>query len=359
MAYAALNSLMHTIHSLADSSRQGLQSAYDHAMSLQCTLLRCSEGVTPTFDDRATEEARKLEDAIEFPLSTHFSFINLDHQLRQDVDCFVKTTKEIEEDIEGLWEEEVAKMIEEFVEELFLQRTAELTSEEEEEVSDMVGLCDQFLMIRDKLVVNERQHRVNIHEIIIWISGMAGIGKTALAKKIFRDIKTKFHRRAFVKVGHEFRLREVLQAIIAQFSPSNEELTSMEGDEDLYERFRRILKVTKSLIVLDDVWEDSFVLALIGKPVVLEDSGSRILVTSRIDGHHSYFCDLKMRFMNEEESWELLRRKVFGEEEECPPQLVKAGKKIAKNCDGLPLLIIAVAAQLLSKVQKNPECWKE
>lgn len=53
-----------------------------------------------------------------------------------------------------------------------------------------------------------------------------------------------------------------------------------------------------------------------------------VIVTSRIISDYPYFYNLNMRFMNEEESWELQKRK-----------LVKAGKKIAEKCEGLPLLI--------------------
>ncbi|GFQ06975.1 putative late blight resistance protein homolog r1a-4 [Phtheirospermum japonicum] len=61
-----------------------------------------------------------------------------------------------------------------------------------------------------------------------------------------------------------------------------------------------------------------------------------------------------MRFLDKDESWDLLRYKVFGDQDyySLPPQLEKAGKKIAENCEGLPLTIVTVA-NLLSEAEKN------
>ncbi|KAL0335792.1 UNVERIFIED_CONTAM: putative late blight resistance proteinR1C-3 [Sesamum radiatum] len=42
----------------------------------------------------------------------------------------------------------------------------------------------------------------------------------------------------------------------------------------------------------------------------------------------------------------------------CPPQLEKAGRKIAEKCQGLPLTIIAIANHL-SQAEKNLEYWQK
>ncbi|KAH6771641.1 hypothetical protein C2S51_010045 [Perilla frutescens var. frutescens] len=360
MAYAAVISLLGAIHgllhsrciSLGSSTRECLQSVYDHARSLATTLERCSEGVGALEEEVIIEEARRLEDSIEFPLSTHVLVLQSQigeptFSLNLDADSFAQTVRKIKENIEELWEQKVSETIEEHVKELFMPKAEEEVSSATDECH-MVGLFDQFHWIRDKLIASET---VSEDEIVIWISGMAGIGKTRLAKKLLQDpsVKAHFQCVAFVRVGPVFRQEEVLDAITAQLNLQDEKMI-MEGSFE--HRFGRIMRLRRSLIVLDDVWNDMDFLddgMLLGKE-------TKILVTSREDMHYYDIFNLKMRFMDEEESWELLRRNVFGEEE-CPPQLVKHGKKIAKHCEGLPLLINAVAPILLSEAHKNPECW--
>ncbi|KAH6767787.1 hypothetical protein C2S52_018770 [Perilla frutescens var. hirtella] len=355
MAYASVKSLGHTIRGLLSSSRisassdlETLQSALDHATSLELAL-EWSSGFVSEMDERIIiEESRKLEDAIEFPISTHFL------ELKREVELFAKTAKKMEANIEELWEQKVAKMIEESIMKLCLPKTEKKSSpqeEEEEDGSSMIGLSDQFLEIRDQLTATERlRDPASIYnEITIWISGMAGIGKTTLAKKLFHDpsVKVSFECRAFVRMGRDYVVFDSEKRI-------------MEGNEDLDEGFWRLFTDRKFLIVFDDVRDDHLSLHQIDG-IREGNKLSWILVTSRMDPSHPrlQFSCLKMRFLNEEESWELLRREVFGEDEEdCPSLLVKPGKKIAEKCEGLPLLINAVAPILVSKAQKNVEVWK-
>ncbi|KAH6788347.1 hypothetical protein C2S51_003353 [Perilla frutescens var. frutescens] len=338
MAYAAVISLLGAIDGLFDSrcislgtsTRECLQSVHDHATSLATTLERCSEGVGALEEEVIIEEARRFEDSIEFPLSTHILLLQSQigeptFSLNLNADSFARTARKMKENIQELWEQKVSETIEEYVKELFVPKTEEVSSATDE--CDMVGLFDQFLWIRDKLVASEKGP---LDQSVIRISGMAGIGKTRLARKLLQDpsVKAHFECLVFVRVGPVFRREEVLDAITAQLNLHDHEMI-MEGS--FTQRFYRILTLRKSLIVLDDVWDDMDLLIRFS----LHVTESHILVMK---------------------SWELLRRNVFGEEE-CPPQLLKPGKKIAKDCEGLPLLINAVAPILLSEAQRNPECW--
>ncbi|XP_057787945.1 putative late blight resistance protein homolog R1A-10 [Salvia miltiorrhiza] len=377
MAYAAVNSLLYTIDHLLNSNRisfvastsETLDFALDRVKSLQGSLrqfddLRNNTGGVMASEARIRDEARRLEDAIESHVSAQFLSQSQNHDRcpptlsltlqdsRQAIDCFAKTAD---------------KMENEYIEELHKP----LTEEEEEDAAgvaslgndsggnecEMVGLSDFFLKIRNLLIAN-----ANLRRTAICIGGMAGVGKTMLALKLFHDplIKANFECRAFVRVGRKYRLEEILRAIIAQVDLVRDEMIT-EAAEDLYEYSKRILSGRKYYIVLDDTWDLGFYLDL-KSALPNEDNGSRILLTSRktrtIEPDVTNAYSFTMPFLDEEESWDLLKKKVFGEEE-FPRRLMKAGKKIAKNCEGLPLLILVVAARLLSEDKNDMEYWNE
>ncbi|KAK4394802.1 putative late blight resistance proteinR1A-10 [Sesamum angolense] len=63
-----------------------------------------------------------------------------------------------------------------------------------------------------------------------------------------------------------------------------------------------------------------------------------------------------MDFLDNEKSWDLLCKKVFGRRG-CPyPELKECGKDIAKGCKGLPLTIVVISG-LLAKSNMTREYW--
>jgi len=64
-----------------------------------------------------------------------------------------------------------------------------------------------------------------------------------------------------------------------------------------------------------------------------------------------------LQFLNEKESWELFRRKVF-RAEDYPSDLEALGKQMAQSCRGLPLSIIVLAGLLANKEKSRRE-WSK
>nr|KAJ0193048.1 hypothetical protein LSAT_V11C800437750 [Lactuca sativa] len=64
--------------------------------------------------------------------------------------------------------------------------------------------------------------------------------------------------------------------------------------------------------------------------------------------HHS-------QHLTEEESWKLLCEKVF-QGDDCPKWMIEPGKKIAKNCHGLPLSVVVMAG-VLAKEPRSKGLW--
>ncbi|XP_047956954.1 probable disease resistance RPP8-like protein 4 isoform X2 [Salvia hispanica] len=221
--------------------------------------------------------------------------------------------------------------------------------------SKMVGLSDQFEQVRDDLFNDEGE--------LLLVTGMAGVGKTTLVKKVFDDpsIQRHFEHRAWVKVGRKCELNETLRCILAQVDPNTHHQMLTQGDDDddkLIGLLGERLKEKKCLIVLDDVWD---IFLPIQVRAYLPKESVRLLLTSRIRSVKPSLTQV-VRMLNKEESKKLLGEKVFGEkifgEKGFPPNLEELGEKIAKKCEGLPLLIVTVA-ELLSKEEKTQEYWAE
>ncbi|CAI9112754.1 OLC1v1013244C1 [Oldenlandia corymbosa var. corymbosa] len=217
----------------------------------------------------------------------------------------------------------------------------------------MVGLHDK----EKKKILNQLIRGTSEMRDIVTIVGMPGIGKTTLALNVFRSpaVMHHFSIRAWCVVSQTYNKRGLLLSILSQI------LSVMEGihsipDIDLQEMLCRKLKTGKYLIVLDDMWSTKPWEDLeISFP--RDSKGSRILITSRLQDVVSNFnVPHSLGLLTDEESWKLLKSKIFSNEE-CPKELLDIGVEIAKNCKGLPLSIAAIAGLLRASV--NQASWKQ
>ncbi|PIN22659.1 Apoptotic ATPase [Handroanthus impetiginosus] len=383
MAYfAAVISLKKTIQRLLNSaqlsilptSQEILEFALNEVRSFQEVLQNNEEVITKNCDNervtslkgQITEAAYKLEDALESHALDQYEspaneiFLDFE-EVKEEINYFAETMKKIEK----MMMEELSKPLPE--------------EEEEEDVvqlkidggknSKMVGLSNEFDRLRNSL----SKWGAN-GNYFLSIFGMAGIGKTTFALKLFEDplISSHFDTHVFVTIGPKYQSKrvKVMRSILNQINHDIDEIHVGE-DENLADYIFRSLKGRRCLIVFDDVWNEPDLSDLLNL-LPRDSKRCQVWVTSRLRNASHWFHGRRgikcanfgmgqlydMHFLNKEESWDLLCEKVFGEGYLCPFQLEKFGKKIAEHCEGLPLTIITVA-NILSKKEKTLEYWEK
>ncbi|CAI9118924.1 OLC1v1020551C1 [Oldenlandia corymbosa var. corymbosa] len=197
---------------------------------------------------------------------------------------------------------------------------------------------------------------------IVSIVGMLGLGKTTLAKMVFKDpdVDYEFMTRVFVYVSEEYQKKEVLLKILGSFTKINDEVSGMD-EVRLENHLRQQLEGKSYLIVLDDVWEpthwDDFKFAF-----PKNNKRCRVLITTRREdvARHANPTNpdsvYKLDFLNFEHSRELLRWRVFYKNE-CPPALEEYEIKIVEKCDGLPLALVVIAGILVNHPDRT-DWWR-
>ncbi|KAK4427108.1 putative disease resistance RPP13-like protein 2 [Sesamum alatum] len=327
MAYAAVVSLKHTIERLFNSPEipfllpsEFLQVAYNVVKSLEeifstLDVDRDSEMVK-AMNKETREAACKLEDVLD---QAHLS---TDHFLSQSekrdlldgmlegIDFFTGTVKKIRMQL----------------------RNYSLPKEDDATVSSRI---DQYFGLKEQKIIgivhdlNLLKHYVTEFPfedpeslVVLAVDGMVGIGKTTLVSGVYLDpfVVSHFKCRAFVSIGLKYQLRGILLCLIAQINPEFDTSRDAEVSEDevLAGYLYRCLKNRRYLIVVDDLWKTQVWDEL--KMAFPNDlNKSQVIVTSRlfeVAKHASTDTyPHRMRFLNEQESWHLLRYKVFGEEE--------------------------------------------
>lgn len=91
---------------------------------------------------------------------------------------------------------------------------------------------------------------------VIFICGMGGLGKTALANKIYNhsSIKSHFEGLAWVSISQKWQPKAVLQRILIGLVPERKKETLELDIDKLVKNLLEIQQRKNCLIVLDDIW---------------------------------------------------------------------------------------------------------
>ncbi|KAL3336643.1 hypothetical protein AABB24_029346 [Solanum stoloniferum] len=214
----------------------------------------------------------------------------------------------------------------------------------------------QEAMDKIKKQILRRSPHLDVSSIV----GIAGIGKTTLAEKIYNDLIATPHFDVHAKchVTQVYSWKELLLTILNYVLQPADRTEKEDGE--LANELRQVLLTKRVLILIDDLWDKT---AWDYLYMCFKDahSGSRIILTTRLTDIANYAkCESNphhLRLFRDYESWTLLQEEVF-QGDSCPPELVDVGFRIAKSCGGLPLFIVLVAG-VLKEEKKNEDSWKK
>nr|XP_027086675.1 putative late blight resistance protein homolog R1A-3 [Coffea arabica] len=217
---------------------------------------------------------------------------------------------------------------------------------------DLVLLDNEVTTITHRLTGGSRQLDV------VPIVGVPGLGKTTLANIVYSSpsVMLHFQIRAWCTVSQVYSRHNLLVQILGSIDSRSPEQYLKVDEDDLAVKLKQVLLRNRYLLVLDDLW-DIEAWNLLERSLPDDANGSRILVMSRLlnlqfkPGSKAHY----LRHLTDEESWQLLQKKLFGNEG-CPTKLHGVGSQIVKYCRGLPLTVV-LAAGIFATTAQN--FWEE
>ncbi|GLT59719.1 hypothetical protein SLA2020_325220 [Shorea laevis] len=198
------------------------------------------------------------------------------------------------------------------------------------------------------------------------IVGMAGIGKTTIAKSIYMKAKEEklYDLAAWVCVSEDFNDQIILGEMSEHFGCSAAPRNSINA---LLEDLAKKLENKTFLLILDDVWNEDpdkgehFSSCLLK---ILKTNGSSIVITTRSGKVASAMKPVPiehydMERLSDDVCWLIIKEKFLrsSTETSITPDLEAIGQDIARKCRGLPLVASVIGGTLSRRTSADE--WKD
>jgi disease resistance protein RPM1 len=240
------------------------------------------------------------------------------------------------------------------------------------EEAQLVGLDEPKKKLTELIakLKEPMEHETSAGPRVVSLVGMGGLGKTALAKKVYdsKDVSDMFGTRAWITVSQSFDQKELFKEMIMQLFGSEswskllEEHNGqvLEGHLATY-LSNKLKKTRRYLIVLDDVWT---IEAWNRIKITFQYSGNDdncVVVTTR-NGNLAEYCSHpsnihRPEFLGKEEATTLFLKKTNKSLDDLEKDKNTKGivEKILNKCGGLPLAILTIGGLLANK---DTEEWE-
>ncbi|CAH8388881.1 unnamed protein product [Eruca vesicaria subsp. sativa] len=219
------------------------------------------------------------------------------------------------------------------------------------DLGDIDGMEAHMEQIEHDLDMSFKTNEVRM--VGIW--GMAGVGKTAIAKNIFEKHKHGFKGRyCFVANVKERGILDLQKQLLFEILRKKEIKSLNAGNAASYIKSR--LANLKSLIVIDDV-DDVKQLDALAKEASWFGAGSRIIITTRDKSLLNSSCAVyKIECLKDDKALQIFQRIAFKGEE--PPDMgyKDLSKRISELAQGLPIALEDFGTYLAKK--KKKEEWQ-
>ncbi|KAF9670816.1 hypothetical protein SADUNF_Sadunf13G0108100 [Salix dunnii] len=240
--------------------------------------------------------------------------------------------------------------------EISLDRETESSLERSEVVVGRDG--DVFKIL--KLLIASIDQQVLL---VVPIVGMAGLGKTSIAKKIceLATEKKHFDVTLWVCASNDFNKRRILGEMLQKIDEHTGGLSNLDA---ILKKLQQELENKTFLLVLDDVWNEDHGMWDDLKDLLLKinkKNGNAVVVTTRskqVAGimETSPGSQHEPEKLSDDECWSIIKQKVSGGGgATLTADLESIGKDIAKKCGGLPLLAKVLGGTLH---RKGTQDWR-